>query len=141
MTTELCYTYYIQLVERLVEFPSDCRTKVHFCSKKKFSSQAPEPYLIRTFPVNLCFFSSYLYHRFSNQQPTKLSMYVLPFLCMRFYTGRKYFINKNCLFYAKCFEFEEKCQASFFCSSIQPQHTVVYALDWSRILTQDDDKI
>ena len=81
MTTELCYTYYIQLVERLVEFPSDCRTKVHFCSKKKFSSQAPEPYLIRTFPVNLCFFSSYLYHRFSNQQPTKLSMYFLFCVC------------------------------------------------------------
>ena len=38
--------------------------------------------------------------------------------------GGKNFINKNCLFDAKFFEFEEFTIAPFFCSSIQPQHTV-----------------
>jgi hypothetical protein len=46
------------------------------------------------------------------------------FVCMRFYTGRKKFINKKGLFYAKFFEFEEFSIGPFFCSSIQPQHTV-----------------
>ena len=45
---------------------------------------------------------------------------------MRFYTGRKNFINKKGLFYAKFFEFEESSIVPFFCSSIQPQHTVLY---------------
>jgi hypothetical protein len=38
--------------------------------------------------------------------------------------GRKSFINKKGLFYAKFFEFEEFSIEPFFCSSIQPQHTV-----------------
>jgi hypothetical protein len=42
-----------------------------------------------------------------------------------FYTGRKNFINKKGLFYAKFFEFEEFSIVPFFCSSIQPQHTVL----------------
>ena len=36
------------------------------------------------------------------------------FLCMRFYTGRKNFYNKNCLFDAKFFEFEEFSIVPFF---------------------------
>jgi hypothetical protein len=47
---------------------------------------------------------------------------------MRFYTGRKNFINKKGLFYAKFSEFEEFSIVPFFCSSIQPQHTVVRLL-------------
>ena len=46
------------------------------------------------------------------------------FLFSRFYTGRKNFINKKDLFYANFFEFEEFFIIPFFCSSIQPQHTV-----------------
>ena len=46
------------------------------------------------------------------------------FLLTHFYTGRKNFINKKGLFYAKFFEFEEFSIVPFFCSSIQPQHTV-----------------
>ena len=37
---------------------------------------------------------------------------------------KKNFINKKDLFYAKFFEFEEFSIEPFFCSSIQPQHTV-----------------
>ena len=48
------------------------------------------------------------------------------FLFRRFYTGRKNFTNKKGLFYAKFFEFEEFSIVPFFCSSIQPQHTVFY---------------
>ena len=44
----------------------------------------------------------------------------------RFYTGKKNVCNKNCLFYAKFFEFEEFSMVPFFCSSIQPQHTVSF---------------
>ena len=47
------------------------------------------------------------------------------FLFGRFYTGRKNFINEKGLFYAKFFEFEEFSIVPFFCSSIQPQHTVI----------------
>ena len=43
---------------------------------------------------------------------------------MRFYTGRKNVVNKNCLFYPKFFEFEVKTFAPFFLSSILPQHAV-----------------
>ena len=43
----------------------------------------------------------------------------------RFYTGRKNFINKKGLFYAKFFEFEEFSIVPFFCNSIQPQHTML----------------
>ena len=43
---------------------------------------------------------------------------------MRFYAGGRNFINKKGLFYAKVFEFEEFSIEPFFCSSIQPQHTV-----------------
>ena len=38
--------------------------------------------------------------------------------------GGKNFTNKKGLFYAKFFEFEEFSIEPFFCSSIQPQHTV-----------------
>ena len=41
-----------------------------------------------------------------------------------FYAGGTNFINKKGLFYAKFFEFEEFSIVPFFCSSIQPQHTV-----------------
>ena len=36
------------------------------------------------------------------------------FLLLRFYTGRKSFTNKNCLFYAKFFEFEQFSIVPFF---------------------------
>ena len=48
------------------------------------------------------------------------------FLFRRFYTGRKNFNYKKSLFYAKFFEFEEFSIVPFFCSSIQPQHTVKF---------------
>jgi hypothetical protein len=40
------------------------------------------------------------------------------FLFSRFYTGRKNFINKKGLFYAKFFEFEVKTHPSFLGGSI-----------------------
>ena len=43
---------------------------------------------------------------------------------MHFYAGGKKFTNKKGLFYAKFFELEEFSIEPFFCSSIQPQHTV-----------------
>jgi hypothetical protein len=46
------------------------------------------------------------------------------FLFMHFYLGGRNVINKKGLFYAKFFEFEEFTIGPFFCSSIQPQHTV-----------------
>jgi hypothetical protein len=46
------------------------------------------------------------------------------FLLRRFYAGGKKFTNKKGLFYTKFFEFEEFSIEPFFCSSIQPQHTV-----------------
>ena len=47
---------------------------------------------------------------------------------MRFYLGGRNVINKKGLFYAKFFEFEEFSIVPFFCSSIQPQHTVIELL-------------
>jgi hypothetical protein len=43
---------------------------------------------------------------------------------MRFYLGGQNVNNKKGLFWAKLFEFEEFSIGPFFCSSIQPQHTV-----------------
>ena len=59
------------------------------------------------------------------------------FLFSRFYTGRKNFINKKGLFYAKFFEFEEFSIEPFFCSSIQPQHTVKGHRDKKIYLSRD----
>ena len=54
------------------------------------------------------------------------------FLCVCAFTRKeKKFINKKGLFYAKCFEFEEFYIVPFFCSSIQPQHTVSSLQDLS----------
>ena len=53
-----------------------------------------------------------------------MSLTSIFFVCKHFYTGRKKFYNKNCLFDAKVFEFEEFTIGPFFYSSIQPQHTV-----------------
>jgi hypothetical protein len=55
------------------------------------------------------------------------------FLFMRFYLGGRNVINKKGLFCAKYFEFEEFTIVPFFCSSIQPQHTVFKThakIDW-----------
>ena len=46
------------------------------------------------------------------------------FLFRRFYLEGRNATNKSCLFYAKFFEFEEFSIVPFFCSSIQPEHTV-----------------
>ena len=51
---------------------------------------------------------------------------------MHFYAGGKKFTNKKGLFYAKFFEFEEFSIEPFFCSSIQPQHTVSGPPDFGR---------
>jgi hypothetical protein len=56
------------------------------------------------------------------KKPGKKNLYF--FLFGRFYMGRKNFINKKGLLYAKSFEFEEFSIVPFFLSSIQPQHTV-----------------
>ena len=46
------------------------------------------------------------------------------FFCVGAFTQEENFINKKDLFYAKFFGFEEFSIEPFFCSSIQPQHTV-----------------
>ena len=46
-----------------------------------------------------------------NQEKKKLQIF---FLFTHFYAGRKNFINKNCLFYAKFFAFEVKSYSPFF---------------------------
>jgi hypothetical protein len=53
---------------------------------------------------------------------------------MRFYAGGKKFTNKKGLFYAKFFEFEEFSIEPFFCSSIQPQHTVFLFMSRNAII-------
>jgi hypothetical protein len=51
------------------------------------------------------------------------------FFCLAAYTPEEIIsLIKKGLFYAKFFEFEEFSIVPFFCSSIQPQHTVQWHL-------------